>query len=63
MGTNEHLGNEHLSKSELCVIDFGLLFSCSFIFIVLFEIKKLWIFPNERNFYFLTTMICNMDTN
>ena len=32
---------KNLSKSELCVIDSGLLFSFSFIFIVLFEIKKL----------------------
>ena len=31
------------------MIDSGLLFSCSFL-IVLFEIKKRWIFPDERNF-------------
>ena len=32
------------------MIDTGLLFSCIFIFIVLFQIKKLRIFPNERSF-------------
>ena len=32
------------------MIESGLLFSCSFVSIVLFEIKKLGIFPNERNF-------------
>ena len=56
--TNQHLGKICRSPSYVWLIR-----EINLIFLVLFEKKKLWIFLNEVTFYFLTTMICNMDTN